>query len=39
MTTMYKIGPVYNQPKEMTEAEKELDPRSYRQNEIIAHDI
>ncbi|GAA0351048.1 D-alanine--D-alanine ligase [Alkalibacterium iburiense] len=36
---MYKIGLVYNKPKEMTEEEKALDPRSYRQNEIIAHDI
>ncbi|GAA0491183.1 D-alanine--D-alanine ligase [Alkalibacterium sp. m-11] len=36
---MYKIGLVYNKPKEMTEEEMALDPRSYRQNEIIANDI
>lgn len=36
---MYKIGLVYNKPKEITVEEKELDPRSYRQPEIIANQI
>ncbi len=33
---MYRIGLVYNEPKELTAADKELDPRSYRQPAIIA---
>lgn len=36
---MYNVGLVYNKPKEMTSKEKELDPRSYRQPEIIAKSI
>ncbi len=36
---MYKVGLVYNKPKEMTAEEMELDPRSYRQGEIIANQI
>lgn len=36
---MYKVGLIYNKPKEITEEEKELDPRSYRQSEIIASQI
>lgn len=36
---MYKIGLVYNEPKDMTEKEIELDPRSYRQPLIIANNI
>lgn len=36
---MYKIGLVYNEPKDITSAEKELDPRSYRQPLIIATNI
>lgn len=36
---MYKVGLVYNKPKNITEVEKELDPRSYRQPEIIANQI
>ena len=36
---MYKIGLVYNEPKEITDEEKELDPRSYRQPLIIANNI
>lgn len=37
--TKYKIGLVYNKPKDLTVEEKELDPRSYRQAEIISSDI
>ncbi|HHU07375.1 MAG TPA: hypothetical protein GXZ59_03420 [Clostridiaceae bacterium] len=33
---MYKVGLVYNEPKEQSDAEKALDPRSYRQPAIIA---
>lgn len=33
---MYKIGLVYNKPRELSKQEKKLDPRSYRQPEIIA---
>lgn len=36
---MYKIGLVYNEPKDITNEEKELDPRSYRQPLIIATNI
>ena len=36
---MYKIGLVYNEPKDITDEEKELDPRSYRQPLIIATNI
>jgi D-alanine-D-alanine ligase len=36
---MYNVGLVYNKPKKITAAEKELDPRSYRQPEIIANQI
>lgn len=36
---MYKIGLVYNEPKDITKKEKELDPRSYRQPLIIANNI
>lgn len=36
---MYKVGLVYNEPKEITAEEKALDPRSYRQSEIIANQI
>lgn len=36
---MYKVGLVYNKPKEMTATEKKLDPRSYRQAEIIAYEL
>lgn len=33
---MYRIGLVYNKPRDIRSEEKELDPRSYRQPEIIA---
>lgn len=36
---MYNVGLVYNKPKEMTAEEMELDPRSYRQAEIIAYEL
>ncbi len=36
---MYKVGLVYNKPKDISVAEKKLDPRSYRQPEIIAKQI
>ena len=36
---MYKVGLLYNKPKDIAEEEKELDPRSYRQPEIIANQI
>lgn len=36
---MYKVGLVYNKPKDMTKEEMELDPRSYRQAEIIAYEL
>ena len=36
---MYKIGLVYNKPRDINPEEKELDPRSYRQSEIIANHI
>lgn len=36
---MYKIGLIYNEPKDLTDEEKALDPRSYRQPLIIANNI
>lgn len=36
---MYKVGLVYTKPKDATAKEKELDPRSYRQSEMIANQI
>lgn len=36
---MYHIGLVYNKPKEITAREKALDPRSYRQPEMIAREL
>lgn len=36
---MYKVGLVYNEPKDISEEERDLDPRSYRQPLIIAHNI
>lgn len=36
---MYKIGIVYNKPRDLTDEEKELDPRSYKQPEIIAKSV
>lgn len=36
---MFKIGLIYNKPKEISAEEKMLDPRSYRQPEIIAEQL
>ncbi len=36
---MYNIGLVYNKPKNITAREKSLDPRSYRQPEMIANEL
>lgn len=36
---MYNIGLVYNKPKNITRREKALDPRSYRQPEMIAREL
>lgn len=36
---MYNIGLVYNKPKQLTEEELELDPRSHRQAEIIGYEV
>lgn len=36
---MYNVGLVYNEPKDITDKEKELDPRSYKQPLIIATNI
>lgn len=36
---MYTIGIVYNKPRDLTDEEKILDPRSYKQPEIIAKSV
>lgn len=36
---MYNVGLVYNKPKKLTDAKRKLDPRSYRQSELIAFQI
>lgn len=36
---MYSIGIVYNEARDLTDKELELDPRSYKQAEIIANQV